>query len=134
MRDTRLLYFLSGSPDRFVQNTRNLTDDYYDYDGGLRYNHRPRNCRWEFFAPKHNDQQSESKDSLESYLHVPRAFISAFTCRAMAAEARELHVRLIRFYARLREQDEKWKSLLKKADGRLEVLDEQAKQYRHIKR
>lgn len=52
----------------------------------------------------------------------------------MAAEARELHVRLIRFYARLREQDEKWKSLLKKADGRLEVLDEQAKQYRHIKR
>nr|XP_012232855.1 PREDICTED: uncharacterized protein LOC105678254 [Linepithema humile] len=51
----------------------------------------------------------------------------------MAAEARELHVRLIRFYARLREQDKKWTNLLKQAEDPLESLDEKAEQYRHIR-
>lgn len=52
----------------------------------------------------------------------------------MAAEARELHVRLIRFYARLKEQDKKWRNLLKQAENPLESLEEQAEQYRHIRR
>ncbi|XP_011175702.1 uncharacterized protein LOC105207758 [Solenopsis invicta] len=46
--------------------------------------------------------------------------------------ARELHVCLIRYFARLERLDDKWKELSQKAERPLEVLANRAEQLRHV--